>query len=340
MDQDSAYRGVFSFQEVVEDFLKEFVDAPWVKALDLPSFEREGLPAMREFQERANTVLWGMKRKDGKRRRRIGLMLQFQVENDDRTPLVIAVKVSTLMRLEAERKGPPVRPVVAIVLYSGLGRWTRVLDIREIIGGDLPVSVWRSQISVPYRVVEERFCSLRSRPQENLGVLLFQAERCQFVDEFLDTVERFSKALQVRDGSHVELERALVEWLRHVVLKARAPGIGVSGAKTFDALREETERLVRPWAESHGKTALAQSREAARVEGIKRALGSYARTRFGDRLGALLADSLAPIQSAERLLKIGALLAKSRNGSELLRQLRDLWDPSFGAGSLPDVGIQ
>lgn len=339
MDRDSAYSRVFSFPDVVRDFLKEFVDAPWARTVEHRGFELKGLPASREFQERANILVWDVSEEDGPKPV-MGLLLQFQDEDEPITPASIAVKVSTLLLRQAERDGLPVRPVVAIVLYGGTRRYTQVLDLRDRIGRDPPISLYRMQPSVPYRVVEERFCPMLNRPDRNLGVLLFQAERTRSVQEFVHIVERFAEALREPEGGHAGLERAIVEWLREVVLKARAPGLDFSGVETFDALLKETERLVKPRVEAQGEAALVESREAARIAGIKWVLGSLARKKFGDRLGGMVADAIAPNQSAEQLLKVGSLITNTQNGSDLLKLLRELWGTPYSPDGLPDVGIQ
>ncbi len=114
-------------------------------------------------------------------------MLQFQAEDDWRTPMLVFARVSELMLAQAllNPDDPQVEALLSIVVYGGAKRWTAAKDARTLIGFDPPVSMWRAQPSCPFRVLEERFCPMLDRPKENLAVLIIEAERCRSCRDFI-----------------------------------------------------------------------------------------------------------------------------------------------------------
>lgn len=340
MDLDSAYLGVFAFREVATDLLRELVPDKWGKRIEPDRAHLEILPSHRVFDERKNAVLWHVTF-PGDRGGTARVMLQFEPEDDWRTPVTVAARVTSLMLLQSEeRDGKRIELVVAVVLYHGKRRWTAVNDLREIIGDDPRVSLWRTQPSVPYLVVEEHFCSMADRPQDNFAVLMVAAARARSCRELLKIVRRLSATVQERAEGSLELQRALVNWLKVVVLSVRAPSIDLPAAATLDDLVQSVEERVVPWLEAAKETALKRSRNVGRLQGGRRALRYLARNRYGDEFAAKLAAFLAGVDSPDLLKRIGCLISDSKTSDGLMDEIRRLWMPSFSVEDLPDLSVQ
>ncbi len=152
--------------------------------------------------------------------------------------------------------------------------------------------------------------------------------------------QRLADEVQKRTGGDRALEAAIAEWLRVVVVGSRAPGVLLEATETFDALIKAVEAHVLPLSEAARGTALARSREVARLQGARRALGYLARNRYDSDFRAKLAAILAGIESVEVLKQIGCLISDGESRQGLLRKIRRLWVPAFDAESPADIGVQ
>ncbi len=340
MDLDSAYLGVFVFREVATDLMRELVPDKWGKRIEPGRARLETLPTRRVFDERQNAALWHVTF-PGERGGTARVMLQIESENDWGAPVTVAARVTSLMLVQAqERPGKKIELVVAVVLYHGKRRWMAVDDLREIIGDDPRVSLWRTQPSVPYLVVEEHFCSMLDRPQDNFAVLMVAAARARSCKELLKIVRRLSATVQERAEGNLDLQRALVNWLKVVVLSVRAPNIELPATETLDDLVQSVEEQVTPWLEAAKQTALKRSRNAGRLQGMRRALRYLARNRYGDEFATKLAAFLAGVDSPDLLKRIGCLISDSKTSDGLMDEIRRLWMPSFSVEDLPDLSVQ
>ena len=331
-----AYRRLFSHAEVFTDFVREFAEIYWSDGMDESSVSLLKIPESSTFGDGSDTLLWRLA-KDGAKNRPIRLLLQFRDDDDYATAIIVAARVSKLLDLQTGRDSTQqMEAVMAVVPYSGPTRWTAATDLRQLIDQELPWALYKMQPSVPFRVVEERFVPMLDRPDDNLAVGLFRAQRRQSVEGLLEDLDSLSRTIRRRKSACPELNHALANWLKVVVLARRAPGIDLSGADSIEALSDAVRDGLVPRLEAARAQAMKRSLRDSQVRGMKRAIGIVSRRRFGDRVGATLASLLSDVNSVEALRGIAGLVSSSPSAKELLDSVPKAWRSGLTPDDLLD----
>ncbi|MCS6844512.1 MAG: Rpn family recombination-promoting nuclease/putative transposase, partial [Caldilineales bacterium] len=127
MDQDAAYKQLFSFPDMVADLLREYVPEAWVQEIDFGTLERvSGSYVSDDLRTREEDMVWRVRVRG--QWVYIYVLLEFQTQVEPFMAVRIVVYVGLLYQdlirrgeVTADRRLPPVVP---IVLYSGERRWT------------------------------------------------------------------------------------------------------------------------------------------------------------------------------------------------------------------------
>ncbi|MCS6843380.1 MAG: Rpn family recombination-promoting nuclease/putative transposase, partial [Caldilineales bacterium] len=127
MDQDAAYKQLFSFPDMVADLLREYVPEAWVHEVEFSTLERvSGSYVSDDLRTREEDMVWRVRVRG--QWVYIYVLLEFQTQVEPFMAVRIVVYVGLLYQdlirrgeVTADRRLPPVVP---IVLYSGERRWT------------------------------------------------------------------------------------------------------------------------------------------------------------------------------------------------------------------------
>ena len=114
---DNSYKLLFSHKEMVEDLLRDFIDADWVGQVDFSTLEKVNASYVSDdLKDREDDVVWRVKAKD--RWLYVYLLLEFQSRVDRFMALRMMVYVGLLYQdlLRAKQFGdntllPPVLPL-------------------------------------------------------------------------------------------------------------------------------------------------------------------------------------------------------------------------------------
>ena len=337
MPYDSSYVRLFSFSEVVRDLIAGFLESPVAKTVDLDSLSQEVPPTDYPWDQRANAVVWRAQQA-GAGDRSVVFMCQFEAEVDWAMAVHIAAKGSLLYRLDAEAnldEEAQMSPVLPYVLYNGGTRWTAKKNVRELVG-HVPYELEPFQLSFPHEVIEERFCPLLDNASNNLAGMLFRAQRCRSVHSMLAAIEDSEDRIRL----NTELELAVVDWFKDVVLPARAPEFDFSRATELGHLKETLSGHCLPTMEAAAARRHDGAVRSAFAEGMRRIVARLARDRYGAKVEEELINMISSINSGETLREIARWLRRSKNADELLEKVRKLWVPTLEADAFPGTGVQ
>lgn len=335
---DSSYVRLFSFPEVIRDLITGFLVSAARKRLDLDSLSQMELPDEHPWDQRANAVVWEAERA-GVGDRSAKLMFQFEAEVDWWMAVTIALRGTNIYQLEADTmlgvEHPMLTPVMPYVLYNGDSRWTAKKDVRDLVG-PVPYQLDAYQVVFPHEVLEERFCPLLENESNNLAGMLFRSQRCKSAQGMLVAIE----GSESRARQSPELEVAVVEWFKNVVLSWRAPEFDFSRITELGELKEYLRGHCLPTIKANAAQRHDSGTRYAHADGVRRILAQLVRDRYGAKAEEDLIGMIGSISSGETLRKIARWLRRSTTADELLEKVRKIWLPTLDVEAVPGTGVQ
>lgn len=264
---DSAYRQLFSHQEIVRDLLSGFVPFDWVQELDLASLEKvSGSLVSDDLRSRSSDVIWRVRW--GQDWLYIYLLLEFQSSVDHfmavRLQTYIGLLYQDLVRTRQLDSGmlPPVLPVV---LYNGTPRWRAATDLSELIHPG-PESLRLFRPALRYLLLDEGAWEDRDLPASNLVAAIFRLENSRTPEAMQKVVGLLVDWLT--DPEQEPLRRSLTEWLRRVVLPRRVPeGTIFPEIHSLQEMHNMLAERVKEWQEEYKQKGLAQGLAEGLAEG-------------------------------------------------------------------------
>ena len=134
-DHDGSYRLLFSHARMVADLLRGFVRVPWVERLNPGSLEKRSEISIGDrLDRREEDLVWRLREPDGSA---TYLLLELQSSVDRHMALRMLAHVALLhqdlLRCGEVSVAKPLPPVVPVVLYNGVQRWTAPLEVAELL---------------------------------------------------------------------------------------------------------------------------------------------------------------------------------------------------------------
>ncbi|RFP14097.1 hypothetical protein D0T25_22340 [Duganella sp. BJB488] len=192
-EDDTAYKQLFAYPEMVRDLLLGFVPGEWVRQLDLDSFERiNGSYVSDGGHHRHSDMVW--------RVRLAGewiyiyLLLEFQSRSDHWMALRMQVYIGLLYQDLIKRHELPqpgkLPPVFPIVLYNDKKRWKASLSLADLITA-VPSDLWHLQAAQRYLLIDQH----RLRKDEldlvnNFAAMAFRVERTRTVPDLATELDK------------------------------------------------------------------------------------------------------------------------------------------------------
>ncbi len=309
MQHDESYKLLFSHPEMVADLLRGYVDEDWVGRIDFSTLERlSGSYITDDLREREDDVVW---------RVRLGgdwlyvyLLLEFQSTVDRWMALRLLVYVGLLYQ-DLIRNGTltaadALPPVVPIVLYNGIPRWSAATDLRVLMQ-PAPASLARYAPQMRYLLIDEG--RLAEHPQaeaRNLVSALIRLENSREPENVRQVVGDLIRWLKAPGQD--SLRRAFIVWVHRVLLPARLPGVELSPVNDLLELDTMLAERVKEWTREWENKGLQKGRQEGEALLLRRLLAR----RFGElpawvdtRLGAASSDELE--HWADRVLEAPTL---------------------------------
>ncbi|WP_179958212.1 Rpn family recombination-promoting nuclease/putative transposase [Chitinimonas arctica] len=285
LDNDAAYKCLFSYPHSVEKLLREFIREDWVKQLDFASLERiNGSFVSDRWRRQMSDVVWKVRLAD--QDLYVCLLLEFQSSIDPIMALRVASYVLQLyldlckdskpLPLTASGKLPPVLP---IVLYNGEPRWSAPLELDELIeAGPGCLPDYRPHMrhflldQGAYR--EQDFTEL-----DNVAVAIFRLENAKRPDAMVGILCGLLRYLAAPE--HAGLRRALTNWLTRVLIPTKFKQLDWSVAQLNEVsdlqgvetmLANDVERWMEEWVQKGKAEGLEEGLEKGEAKLLRRQL--------------------------------------------------------------------
>jgi hypothetical protein len=204
-DHDALYHRIFSHPGMVAQLLRDFVQEPWVKDLDLEQMERINARFHADSdQRRDGDVIWRIPLREGGEAYLL-LMLEFQSSPDRWMALRVMVYAGLVWqhlikekRMTTDGRLPPVFPVV---VYNGDPGWIMPLSLDPLIGLPPESPLWQWQPQVRYHIIDEgAFSETDLASRDTLAALLFRLENCREADQVIALVDAVIDWFRRHDG--------------------------------------------------------------------------------------------------------------------------------------------
>jgi len=233
---------------MVEDLLCGFVHDEWISQVDFGSLEKvSGSYVSDDLREREDDIIWRVRW--GTEWVYVYLLLEFQSTVDKHMAVRVLTYVGLLYQdiiragqLPGSGKLPPVLP---LVLYNGSKRWYAAEEIEELIEQQ-PAGLASYRPRMRYLLLDEGiFSDQELRPLKNLVAGLIRLENAHTVED----IRQLTATLRdwYNEPNLASLQRAIVTWLRRVLLPARLPGIEIPEVRTFQEMNAMLAERVTEW---------------------------------------------------------------------------------------------
>ena len=298
---DSAYKDFFSHEQVVADFLRDYVQQPWVQSVDLGSLQRVNASYVHEAdKQRIGDVVWRLKLKDGGGWVYMYLLIEFQSRVDRYMALRMMVYVGLFYQdlIKQGQLGPGglLPPIFPAVIYNGSAPWNAPGSLSELI---TPVAEpLRSYLpSMNYFVLDEG--RVHPLAEHNALSTIIQLEQAPDTQQLAAALAQARELLG--DAKHSSLRQAILAWLEGVVLQRVAPKEHFPKFRQLQEVQTMLAETVTRWTE--------QWLEEGRQEGERKGL------QEGERKG---------LQEGEQKGLQKAVVAMAKRGFAIAEIAQDL----------------
>ncbi|MFT3800195.1 MAG: Rpn family recombination-promoting nuclease/putative transposase [Burkholderiaceae bacterium] len=280
---DGSYKALFSFPEMVRDLLLGFVDADWVRQLDLDSLEPINSHYVSEgLATRSDDLVWRVKLRDTGDWLYLYLLIEFQSRDDPtmavRVMVYLGLLYQSLIRHGMIAAGDPLPPVFPIVLYNGVVPWRSAQDVADMLV-TAPEALQPYTPRLRYYLLDEHRIAEAARAAgkalpENLAGVAVGIETMRSRPEMKALGQTLLARLALLPTERFDaLGAVFTEWVNRVVVRR----LGLDDNTRLLANIQEVAML----SEQRGDLAEI-FRNEGQEEGRKEVLLSLLHHRFGD----------------------------------------------------------
>ena len=309
---DSAYKDFFSHEQVVADFLRDYVQQPWVQSVDLRSLERVNSSYVHEAdQQRIGDVVWRLKLRDGSGWVYMYLLIEFQSRIDRHMALRMMVYVGLFYQdlIKQGQLGPDglLPPIFPAVIYNGSAPWSAPRSLSALI---TPVAepLQRYLPNMGYFVLDEG--RVHPLAKHNALSTIIQLEQAPDTQQLAAALAQARELLG--DTKHSSLRQAILAWLEGVVLRRVAPKEHFPKFRQLQEVQTMLAETVTRWTQ--------QWLEQGRQEGEQRGL------RKGEQIGEQRGKQKGLREGEQRGLQktVKAVVAMAKRGFAITEIAQDL----------------
>ncbi len=311
MTHDTGYKLLFSHPEMVEHLLRGFVDEEWVAQLDFSSLERvEGSYVSEKLKKREQDAVWRLQWRGEDRWVYVYLLLEFQSTPDRSMALrmltYLCLLYQDIYRQEKLGKNKKLPPVLPLVLYNGEKRWTAPTVLSELIDS-IPGGIERYRPDFRYLLIDENAYIDDPLPEtRNLVAALFALEQSRGPEALAPVLEALINWLSLPE--HLSLRRAFSQWIRHVLLPAKIPGVDLDAVEELSEVKDMLAQRVKDWTQEWKRQGIEEGLRQGLEQGhegmIQRhrdVLVRLTARRFGPAAADQTAKFLSSVTDTERL---------------------------------------
>jgi hypothetical protein len=276
---DESYKQFFSHPQMVEDLLRGFINAPWVKQLNFSTLEKVNSEYIsdKKLKKRANDVVWKVCYQ-GQQWLYIYILLEFQSKPDPTMALRMMTYLG-LLYLELYKTKqfvkdkvsgyPKLPPVLPLVLYNGKTPWHKALDVNDlVIESPLGLEPYRPRLR--YCLIDEnKYSNEDLIPLKNLVAALFRLEKSQNEEDIREVLRHLIDWLNMPE--QLSLNRAFATWLVEIALPRQHPDTIFPEINNLEGVNSMLAETIQGWyaeAEAKGKAiGKAKGRAEGKAEG-------------------------------------------------------------------------
>ena len=279
-EHDTGYKLLFSHPEMVRDLILGFVPDEWLHSLDYATLEKvPGSYVSDDLQHRADDVVW---------RVRVGgqwvylyLLIEFQSSVDRYMALRMMVYVGLLYqdlikRAEVLDDGrlPPVLP---IVLYNGLAKWTAATEVGDLIP-PVPGLVAQFKPALKYLLIDENaYSDAELSSLKNLVAAVFRIEHPASPGTIKTLLNLMGEWLLDRP----DLRRMIAVWIRATLMRKQEYRIVLPEVDDLQELNMGLAEKLEQWAHDYEARGRQEGRQEGEAKGEALALQRLLAKRFG-----------------------------------------------------------
>lgn len=254
------------------------------------------------------------------------IVVEFQSEVDHTMPLRLLQYTGSAWlewaRVRNPGAGDRIPLVMPVLVYGGRGRWTPPTRLAELFPA--AGTAWLAgQPCFEYLLLEERREGT-DLPGDNLVGQLVAVARARKRAEMVRAVEALRKRIG-GEGEGGALDRAVTEWLKHVITDVNAAlAIELKAATTTNEVME----VIKPkgkWAVRWYEDGLDEGRAEGMERGMERGMEqqrSLVRRLARRRFGADIADRIVPmldrLSDPERITAIADAIVDCETADEFI----------------------
>ena len=272
--RDASYKLLFSFPEMVADFLRGFVPRELIGDFYSDSLHEESANHInRVLLEKREDKIWRVTTRNGKTFY-LYLLFEFQSTSDKEMALrcgeYTILFLRDLYRKGIVRHGEEHPPVLPIVIYTGSGAWTAKKSCSELCQKTLS-ALDEYQPEQKYFLLDVvRLLKESIADETNLSAMLFRMEQCKTIEEL---IEEIKKARIRLSGEHYDEFRLLLsQWIRYTVLTQYPDALNKNNTLTLDCDLEEVQTVLGDTIAKLRKKDKEEARLEGRLEGRKNLL--------------------------------------------------------------------
>ncbi len=332
-EKDRVYKQFYSFAEVVEEVVVEFVGpsvgGTWTDDLDFDTLEQ--MPTEFVDAESETVRLVDMAWRVRFRSRPLWLVVLFEFQSTEDKTMATRALLETALCYQSLTEGRGAgaegeeSAVLFVVVKSFEGRWKAALskacELEKLVPEELRPFIYGQRVVLLDEEAEAAkgaSLDLRKVGRVRAGLVL-RAE---------PDPERVAQALAVLDKllDTPELRAAWVAWLRLQLIDWGAPAEIIGQLDTL----KEAGKVYGNHISAVEKHALARGQELGEArgkklgealgeaQGLRQAYVDTARWKFGADAAERLADVLAGVTDRSRLARLGRLVVECETGDELI----------------------
>ena len=279
---DSTYKSLFKDPEMVASLLRELVDLNLAEELDFSTLRLlSGNYVTDDLRQRFNDVVWRVQWKNSAEY--VVIMIEFQSTVDPWMAMRAEEYAMLLLRDLAKqgivnpRIGVP--PVLPIVIYTGVDKWTAAREVSELVAPQ-PPSAKRLLAYLRHRryflIDTKQITADDTHKYSGLAAKFFIAEHAA-PDELAPLLLDFISTL--KGPRYVELRRLLLQWFRYIVLPKAGISIDFSENTTLEGVITMYAEAFDIWKEKFGAECVARGKALGHAEGEAKLIWAVAESR-------------------------------------------------------------
>lgn len=297
LNHDASYKYLFSTLEMVRDLISGFIPDPWLQSLDYATLEKvPGSYVTDDLRHRADDVVWRVK--VGGDWIYLYLLIEFQSTVDKFMAVRMMVYTGLLYQDLIKRgeilKDGRLPPVLPIVLYNGVPRWSAAVEVADLIPA-VPGLVAQFRPQMKYLVIDEgAYSEGHLASLQNLVAAVFRIEHPNTPESMRELIG----LLEVWLTDMPELKRMFAVWIRATLMRRSDYTIVLPEVQNLKELNMALAERMVEWAEGYKAQGVQQGMQQGMQQGRRAEAANMLLVLLRTRFDSVPDDLAARVQAA------------------------------------------